>query len=238
MNKTGPLSSVAVLGGSFNPLHFGHMRLAVEVYEALLPARLDFVPCANPPHKPRSDLLPFELRLAMLRSVTERHSGFYVNDLEAGRGGLSFTVDTLREYRRALPVATLYFVLGAEDFEGLGAWREWEELPELAELLVVARQGSEAASFKAAALRLWPAARPAERAEDSPAGGRPAFNVGKTGRVSYLALPRLDVSASLIRSRWLAGRSIDYWVPHEVIEILQENSAAVKTCWQRNSLEL
>lgn len=233
MNKTDPVTSVAVLGGSFNPVHFGHLRLAVEVCEALRPARLDFVPCANPPHKRKHDLLPFELRFDMLRAATARHPGFYVNGLEAERGNFSFTADTLREYRRELPGVKIYFVLGADDFEGLDTWREWELLPELAELLVVARQGAESAGFRAAALRLWPGAR-----EECYCGGRRAFSVGKTGRISYLSLPRLDVSASLIRARWLGGRSIDYWVPQDVADILQANAEEVKSRWRAGGLEL
>lgn len=226
MNKTVQLPSIAVLGGSFNPLHYGHLRLAVEVYEVLRPARLDFVPCANPPHKRQNDLLPFELRLAMLKAATADHPEFYVNALEAERAALSFTADTLREYRLEYPETRLHFVLGVEDFEKLGSWREWRIIPELAELLVVARQGAGDENFRRAARRLWP------EADEDPQVGRPAFAIGKAGRVSYLALPRLDVSASLIRGRWLEGRSIDYWTPREVVRILRENAAAVQSRWR------
>ena len=226
MNTTGALSSIAILGGSFNPLHFGHLRLAVEVCEELCPARFDFVPCANPPHKRRDDFLPFYLRYAMLQAATKNNRQFYVNDLEAAREGLSFTVDTLMEYRRAYPDARLCFVLGAEDFAQLGSWKDWETLPGLAELVIVARQGAETGSFWATLERLWP-----ETVQFRADMGRPRCKIGENSSISYLSLPRLDISASLIRSRWLAGRSIDYWVPGEVVDSLRENSKAVKEHW-------
>lgn len=208
-------------------MHFGHLRLAIEVYEAIAPARLDFVPCANPPHKSANDFLPFALRYAMLKAATEPRPEFFVNPLESEREDFSYTADTLREYRRNMPGASLYFILGAEDFELLDSWKDWRILPELAELLVVARQGAEDGRFRAAARRLWPEAK-----EGKSPDGRPAFTAGNSGRLSYLALPRLDINASLIRSRWLEGRSIDYWVPREVTKVLQENCALVKKYWQ------
>lgn len=228
MNDAGKLTSIAVLGGSFNPLHLGHLRLAVEVYEAVKPGRLDFVPCANPPHKRGDTLLPFKLRMDMLVGATAAYPMFSVNGLEAERDDFSFTSDTLREYARMFPGIKLYFILGTEDFEYLDTWKEWPVLPELAEFLVVARQGREAGGFAETTRLLWP-----DALEVSPAGPdeRPAFSIGKNGRVSYLALPRLDINASLVRSRWLWGRMIDFWVPGEVLTVLDENAELVKKHW-------
>lgn len=223
---TGPISSIAILGGSFNPLHFGHLRLAVEVCEELCPSRFDFIPCANPPHKRQSDFLPFDLRYAMLKAATKENPLFYVNDLEATREGFSYTTDTLVEYRRVYQDAKLYFVLGSEDFAGLDSWKDWQNLPSLAELVIVARQGADAGSFLDTVKRLWPGvAQPCE------ATSRPCFKTGDNAYVSYLALPRLDISASLIRSRWLLGRDISYWLPREVIDILHKNATTVKEHW-------
>lgn len=226
MEKNGQKNSIALLGGSFNPLHLGHLRLAVEVYEAVRPGRLDFIPCANPAHKNPGDLLPFELRCYLLKAATQKHPFFYVNGLEAERASYSYTADTLREYRRDRPGAKLYFILGAEDYEELDTWKDWRILPELAELLVVARQGAEVESFKAATRRLWPEAR------EETGLARPAFSMGQGGLTSYLPFPRLDINASLIRERWLAGRCIDYWVPREVTELLAKNSETVRSCWR------
>lgn len=226
MNKIGQISSIAILGGSFNPLHFGHLRLSVEVCEELGPSRFDFVPCAKPPHKRQSDLLPFELRYAMLRAATKDNPRYFVNDLEAGREGLSFTADTLAEYRHQYPEAKLYFVLGAEDFAQLDTWKDWQSLPALAELVIVARQGAEGSDFLDIVKRLWPHA-----AHSCELLGRPSCKIGESAHVSYLSLPRLDISASLIRERWLAGRSIDYWVTREVIDFLHKNAEAIKKHW-------
>lgn len=225
------MSSIAVLGGSFNPLHLGHLRLGVEVYEALAPARLDFVPCARPPHKNAGTLLPFELRYAMLKAAIAGHASFFVNPLEAKREDFSFTADTLREYQRDYPGAKLYFVLGAEDYSLLNTWQEWPALPKLAELVVVARHDAGELSFADSTLRFWPDAQklaPLGTKEEP----RPAFRIGDGGLVSYLAVPRLDINSSLLRGRWLAGRSISYWAPKEVIDILREHSEIVHKHWQ------
>lgn len=221
------ISSVAILGGSFNPLHFGHLRLGIEVYESLKPSRVDFVPCASPPHKPGKELLPFELRYTMLKEAVSWHHEFYVNPLEAEREGFSYTADTLREYARVLPGVKLYFVLGAEDFDQLESWKDWQTLPELAELLVVSRKGVEADGFVQSTQRLWAHCHMLGEVD-----GRPSIQIGLTGRVSYLSVPRLDINASLIRQRWLEGRSIDYWVPRLVVNVLRENYVVAGKHWQ------
>ena len=95
--------SIILCGGGFNPSQYGHRRLAVGVFEAIRPDRVDFIPSANPPHKPGLGLLPFEMRVAILRAVCARYPRFYVNTLEAEREGPSYTCDTLREYRKRHP---------------------------------------------------------------------------------------------------------------------------------------
>jgi nicotinate-nucleotide adenylyltransferase len=210
------------LGGSFNPPHFGHLRLAVEILESLRPERLDFVPCANPPHKSRESLLPFELRCAMLKQALAGHPAFRVNTLEGRRAGPSFTCETLADYRREYAGARLYFILGSEDFSGLDSWKDWHELPSLATLAVAARQGGGFRDFADVVRRFWPGAHPE---------GDGAFLLPNGGQVCYLSIPRLDINSSLIRSRWLAGRSIAFWAPEAVRLCLEEHGALSRICW-------
>lgn len=226
------LASIALFGGGFNPVHNGHLRLAVEVWEALRPERLDFIPTANPPHKPHESLLAFELRVELLRKACAAFPGFYINTLEAERHGPSYTAVTLACYRALYPKAELYFLLGSEDFAGLDSWRDWQKLPEFANLLIVPRQGMEEAAFAEALRRLWPGAEPCPATPPARACYRVCSAAG-AGRILYLPLPRLDINASLLRRRWLEGRRLDFWTPPAVLEALEGARELVARCWSR-----
>lgn len=225
------LGSVALFGGSFNPVHNGHLRLAVEMWETLRPDRLDFIPTANPPHKPHASMLPFALRVELLRAACTAWPDFHINTLEAERPEPSYTAVTLARYRELHPGAELYFMMGSEDFAGLHTWKDWQRLPELANLLIVPRQGIEEADFSAAVRRFWPRAH---KCAALPAAARSCFRVADAagaGRLLYLPLPRLDINASMLRERWLAGRRLDFWTPQAVLEALNANPELVGRCW-------
>src|SRR5262245_58651421 len=104
---------LGILGGSFNPVHFGHLAMAEAARRAHGLDRVLLVPAAQPPHK-REDLAPAEDRLAMVRLAVEGREGLEASGLELERPGPSFTVDTLAELRRRLPAAELYFIIGAD----------------------------------------------------------------------------------------------------------------------------
>ncbi len=221
---------VGILGGSFNPPHLGHMRLAVEVLEALQPVRLDFLPSARPPHKGGRRILPFDLRVAMLRAAISGMERVTVNTLESEREGPSYTVDTLLQYRQREPEHRFFFILGAEDFSVIDTWHQWQKLPYLADIVVVPRSGMAAEVFMDTVRACWPEAQPAA----SPVHAADAvFTLpGKDGggRLLHLPLPRLDIRAELIRERLLAGRSARFLVPDAVHALLREHPEAV-TLW-------
>jgi nicotinate-nucleotide adenylyltransferase len=219
---------VGIFGGSFNPPHLGHMRLAVEVLEALSPVRLDFLPTARPPHKGGSRILPFALRVAMLEAAIRGLDGLAVNTMESERGGLSYTSDTLRAYRDREPGFRHFFILGAEDFAVIQSWHEWRQLPELADLVIVPRAGSEVEVFTETVHSAWPEARPVTPAP-FPANALyllPEERGG--GRIMHLPLPRLDIRAELVRERRRAGRSIRFLVPEAVEALLPDYPASAR----------
>lgn len=224
---------IGLLGGSFNPVHVGHIRLAIEIAEALAPARLDFVPCAIPPHKPSRGLLPFALRLQMLQEATKGHSGFHVSTLEAERPGPSYTWDTLQAYRQSEPDARLFFILGGEDFHTLPHWHRGYELPTLADMVVVPRAGADRGAFITTARQHWPETRPVPISQ----AGAIALELPAGTRLIYLPLPRLDISASLLRDKWLCGADITHLVPDPVLTLLRENAATVAECWGEATLQ-
>ena len=231
MNSLKPL--VGIYGGSFNPPHLGHMRLAVEVLEAMAPVRLDFLPCAVPPHKGKEDMLPFALRAAMLRESIGGIEGLCVNTLEEERGGPSYTSDTLRIYRQREPEARHFFVLGSEDFAAMHLWHEWRTLPELADIVVVPRSGMELDVFTHTVNACWPeagAVKPPVEAANA------AYTLPSGGMLLHLPLPRLDIRAELIRERLAAGRSIRFLVPEPVERLLAASGNGLQ-CWSHHLLD-
>ncbi len=133
---------IGILGGTFDPIHLAHLRIAEEAREALALQRVLFVPAADPPWK-RGQAAAFADRLEMVRLATAANPAFEACDVEAARPGPSYTVDTLRELSRRLPGQRLWFILGADAFAGIERWHEAEALYALAAFCVVARPGHE-----------------------------------------------------------------------------------------------
>jgi nicotinate-nucleotide adenylyltransferase len=177
-----------VLGGSFDPVHHGHLIAADRAAEALGLDRVLFVPCARQPFKPAGPVAAAEDRRAMLALALAGHPRFELEPMELGRPGPSYTVDTLRALRGRAPGERLVLILGADAAVELPRWRAADEVARLAEVAVLTRPGvSEVAS---------------------------AFVT------RYVATPAIEISASEIRARCLAGKSIRYLVPDVVAEYI------------------
>ena len=188
---------LGILGGSFNPVHTGHILLARDAMEAFGLAKVAFVPCARPPHKEAAELAEAGHRLAMLRAALEGDSWADVSDMEIRRGGTSYTVDTLRDMAIREPDASLHFIIGADSLRDLHTWKSVYELLSLCRVVVIARPGHEAGLREEGAIGLkapWP-----ERLLASM----------KTGHM-------IGISSSEIRARVAGGRSIRYLVPDSV----------------------
>lgn len=218
--RTTPRPGRAILGGSFNPPHIGHLRLAVEVSEALGERvhNVDLVPCAHPPHKAAEALLPFDLRAAMLDAAVSDLPRLRCNRLEAGRQGPSYTWDTMLAYRAAEPGIKLYFILGSADFALLPTWFRGLDLAQLCDFIVVPRGDNLAEDFASATSALWPGATEAPSIEI----GCKRMLLPGGGSAHFLPLPWLPVSASDIRMRLRDGRSADYLVPPVALQLLRE----------------
>ena len=202
-----------IFGGSFNPIHYGHLLLADQVVEILDLDRLLFVPAASPPHKPLGDLAPAEDRIAMVRLAIAGHPRFAVSDLELRRTGPSYTVDTVEELARGGD--ELYFMMGSETFLDLLTWHAPQRLAALAHLVVVPRAGSAFDPESAATRKILAilGACAIARVEGGVIPARGPF------LVHAVSLP---LSASDIRGRLLEGRSVAYRLPPEVIAYIAE----------------
>jgi nicotinate-nucleotide adenylyltransferase len=131
---------LAMLGGTFDPVHYGHLHLADDVRRALALSEVRLVPAANPPHRPAPQASA-EDRIAMLALGVREFAGLVVDTREIARGGKSYTVDTLRALREEMPHAPLLLLLGADQFRSLPSWHRWQALFDLAHLVVVPRPG-------------------------------------------------------------------------------------------------
>jgi nicotinate-nucleotide adenylyltransferase len=126
-------------GGTFDPVHLGHLVPAVRAFETFRFDALGFIPAAQPPHKQGEALTPFAHRFAMLALATQAYDRFLVSPLELERPGPTYTVDTVRRLRERFPADQLYFLLGSDSYSQIGSWHRWEELVELAHLVVLHR---------------------------------------------------------------------------------------------------
>ena len=226
---------IGILGASFNPVHIGHVRLALEMREALALDHVDLLPCALPPHKPATGILPFDLRVRLLRAAIRGLDGLRINPAEGTREGPSYTWDSLRDYAARQPGARHFFILGCEDFWTLPQWRKGLELPRLADFVVVPRDGAGKERFMQAVRQNWPEAAPCPLEPALHTAELPdamAFALPEGTRLYYLPLTRLDVSASLLRRRFAAGLDIHFLMPPAALECLEAERDAVEAHWK------
>jgi len=198
--------TVGVFGGSFNPIHFGHLLLADEICEALRLDRVLFVPAAVPPHKPAAELASVEHRYRMTVLAVREHPRFVVSDIELRRDGPSYTVETLRALENE---GTLRLLIGSDTFLDLLTWREPRQVARLARLVVVPRTCSD---FDP----VGPAAQKVLQELDLPAFGT------QDGPVLYRAAS-LPISGSDLRLRAREGRSLAYRMPEPVAAYIREH---------------
>ena len=145
---------IGIFGGSFNPIHMGHLILAQDALELFELNRVIFVPCACPPHKPAKDLAPADHRLAMVEAALEGDLRMEVSDIELQRGGVSYSVDTARAIKRLNPESEVVFVIGSDSLPELHQWKDIGQLLDLCRFVVLARPGTDLNALKTCDFRL------------------------------------------------------------------------------------
>ncbi|HYO44929.1 MAG TPA: nicotinate-nucleotide adenylyltransferase [Candidatus Limnocylindrales bacterium] len=201
--------SVGILGGTFDPIHHGHLVIAEEAREALGLERVLLVPAASPPHKPGQPVTDVRHRLAMARLAVQDNPAFVVSGLEIERGGPSYTVDTLAALATD-GVTQPWFILSAEALASFATWRSPDRILELCRLAVVPRGGYEPLD------RTWVSHR----------------FPGREDRIRFLPGPLLPISGSVVRRRAAAGRSVRYLVPEAVARYIAHHQLYTDPSWR------
>ena len=204
------LMKIGIFGGTFDPIHWGHLRSAEEVGETYRLERIYFIPASIPPHKRGQTTTPARDRLRMVRLAASRNPRFAVSMVELARPGLSYSVDTIREFAGKLKKTdALYFIIGLDAFREIGTWKDFQEIFPLCNFIVTSRPGSK---------------------ENDPLKGtgvavkklfcydlkRRNYRHRSGTRIYFVELTDIAISASEIRALVRQGKSIRYLVPAAV----------------------
>lgn len=211
------MSAIGLLGGTFDPIHFAHLRLAEEIADAFELQQVRLIPTSVPPHRDQPKASP-EHRLAMTRLATAGNARLEVDARELGRAGISYTVDTLTEVRSEVGNTPLGLLMGADAFVALTTWHRWAELFDLAHIIVARRPGFPLEKL-ATALPGPLHEQYTKRLETEST----ALNAAPAGKVFTHELTALDVSATALRSLILRQASLRYLLPDAVIAYIDEH---------------
>lgn len=218
---------IGVMGGTFDPIHLGHLRAAEEIYLAFGLDRIIFVPAARPPHKDAGDVAAPIHRYEMVSLATVFTPDFTVSPIELKRPGTSYSVDTVREFLRLYGKETLlYFIMGVDAFLELSGWKEAQELLRLTQVIVTARPGWRLDEVERALTREQRAALgdpTFKYLRISEVGPEQARGAPVPGLVLLVEVVSLDISSREIRQLVEEGRSVRFLVPDTVAAYMQKN---------------
>jgi nicotinate-nucleotide adenylyltransferase len=205
---------LGLFGGTFNPIHYGHLRSAEEVCEALALDRLWFIPAGHPPHKTAQGITSFEVRLEMSRLAVGNHPVMSVSDLEGRRPGRSYSIETLRQIRLEVgPAWELYFILGLDAILEIATWKDYKDLFALSHFVVLDRPGYDRQRLGEVLLgEVHPLFRPLQ--------GERSFQHPSGHNVVLQETTLMDISGTGIREMVRRGRSIRYLLPEAVREYI------------------
>jgi nicotinate-nucleotide adenylyltransferase len=201
---------IGLFGGTFDPIHYGHLRTAFELLQALKLAQVRFLPTGNPPHRD-VPLAAGELRVEMVRLAVAGQPGFAVDDREIRRGGVSYSIDTLTELRQEYPDRSLCLLLGMDAFLGMPTWHRWREIFDLCHIVAAHRPGWKA-----------PITGPlGEIMVDRGTGSVRDLHASSAGRIHVHAVTQLEIASTDLRSLIMSGRDLRYLVPDAVRDLIR-----------------
>ena len=201
---------MGIFGGTFDPIHYGHLRTAFEMLQALRFEEVRFMPCGNPPHR-ETPIADAALRLRMVRVATEAQYGFIVDDRELRRDGPSYSVDTLSALRSEFPARSIGLIIGMDAFLSLPKWYHWRKILQLAHIVVAHRPGWRAPDMGPLGELL--ADRGTHRIDD--------LHQSEAGHIYIHDVTQLEISSSEIRELVSMGRDPRFLLPDAVRDVIE-----------------
>lgn len=192
---------IGLFGGTFDPVHLGHLVLAEQCRDQCGLDEIWFVPAGVPPHKSPRDITPGPVRLELLEFAIAGHEQFRIQRWELDRTGPSFTVETLEHFRSTSPEDEFFLLLGADSIRDLPTWREPHRILQLARIIAVNRGTEDSTDWR--------------KLSDE-------FSPAEQSRIQFVSIPGLDIASRDLRARVCAGRSIRYLVPRAVEIAIQQ----------------
>ena len=207
------MKPIGIFGGTFDPIHYGHLRTAFELLQALQLAEVRFVPCGDPPHRGRV-FASAEQRMGMVRAAIDGQQGFVADDRELTRAGPSYSIDTLRSLRQEFSQLPLGLIVGMDAFLGLPTWHRWEEILDIAHIVVAHRPGWKAPDL--GPLGEMISERGTHKVND--------LHEDLCGRVHIHAVTQLEIASTEIRDLVAAGRDPRFLMPDAVCDAIAESA--------------
>ncbi len=188
---------ICLFGGTFDPPHLGHLILAQTIYEAEHFDQIVFVPAYKSPHKDRSTVSSVDLRKEMVKIAIQENPNFVMSEIEIDRGGVSYSIDTIIDYKKKTGTDSkkLFYLIGSDSLKTFHSWRNSEQILDECQIIVAIRPGF-----------------------------RPSDIDNKIlAKIQFANIPRIEVSSTQIRRRWIEGKTIRYMVTQQVWEYINEN---------------
>ena len=206
---------IGIFGGTFDPVHFGHIKPVLNVKQALNLSQIRFIPNSVPPHR-EEPWLSAEQRLSLLQSALEEYDDMVVDPRELDRGGPSYMIDTLRSLKSDYQDESICLVIGMDAFFGIAQWRQWKQLFELCHLVVTTRPGfDQALILEQVGAENYPflAEKMTQDIE--------TLKQENAGKIFLQSVPLLDISSTEIRTRLLKGEDVSQLMPDEAHQKLR-----------------
>lgn len=200
---------IGILGGTFDPIHYGHLRPALEAKEVLGLVELRLMPAAQSPQRCSPQASPAQ-RLAMVELAIQGLPSLRVDERELQRAGPSYTFHTLQSLRKEFPATPLCLLIGADQFANFETWHRWQELPDLAHIVVLSRPGIASASGPG-----WASGRECKDYR--------VLHTAPAGRLAFVSVSPQDISATRIRAAVARGESVEGLLPEAVLEYIEAN---------------
>jgi nicotinate-nucleotide adenylyltransferase len=205
---------VGIFGGTFNPVHFAHLRIVEEIRETLALEKVIFVPAATPPHKPLADDLSFTERLKMVNLAIRGNPFFTVSDVEGQREGKSYSVDTLRVFKEMFPGDEFFFIMGSDSFADIRSWKNYAAIFSLCNIVTIARPGTHISLLEVLPVDIaHEFCYHESQTRLSHRSGYSVYSIEGT---------QLDISSTAIRSLIRQGKSIKYLLPATVEHYIKQ----------------